>query len=242
MDTYALGIIACEGADAAHFLQGQLSANTLTLTPSQGAFACYLNLKGRVMAFMVVVKRPEGFWLILPRELIPSFMHKLQKFILFSKATLKDISDQYAITGDVRDPFEGPRCAVHETQHRIVVDIDPTSGLIWEIIASNNSTTGLPITYMLAQFNALIPWIGSAQTDQFLPHYINLVNLGAIAFDKGCFVGQEIVARMQYRGHANKTLRFVSGSNADLDAYAPDTVNRIDIGALSYGLIVLSTL
>lgn len=79
MNTLTYGIVHCSGVDAGKFLQGQLSADILSLTDTQGALSCYLNLKGRVIALMFVVKRPDGFWLIMPQDTIPLFLQKLKK-------------------------------------------------------------------------------------------------------------------------------------------------------------------
>ena len=82
-------------------------------------------------------------------------------------------------------------------------------------------------------FEAGIPWIGHEQSEKFLPHYINLVNLNAIAFDKGCFVGQEVVARMHYRGHLDKKLILLDGQALPDD----EVVNCLEFDDHTYKLV-----
>lgn len=218
-DNTAFGIIHCEGTDAEKFLQGQLSANLLLLSAHLGALACYLNLKGRVVAMVYVIKRPDGYWLILPDDLVLPIMHKLQKFIVFSKATLKDVSKQFNIKDVVTPPVSFPAYHVEEVAHAVTFCIQPERGISIRITPSEHGPFALPTDFLRVLLEARIPWIGKAQTEHFLPHYIDLVRLGAIDFNKGCFVGQEVVARMEYRGHLNKTLAVMTmplGSEIDI--------------------------
>ncbi|MFI4955883.1 MAG: YgfZ/GcvT domain-containing protein [Gammaproteobacteria bacterium] len=215
MQERQLGILHCTGEDAALFLQGQLTADIHALTDTQGTLACYLNLKGRVVALMCVIKRPDGFWLILPQDLIEPLLHKLKKFIVFSKAKLIDISDQFTIEGLVSSAAAVPTYHVGSEGNEVEFYLAPEKGLILRISPSSNHVS-VASEFVKAMFDAGIPWIGLEQSEKFLPHYINLVNLNAIAFDKGCFVGQEVVARMHYRGHLNKKLLCIN------DPVSPD--------------------
>jgi folate-binding protein YgfZ len=217
---YQFGILHCKGEDAGTFLQGQLSANINTLTDTQGTLACYLNLKGRVVALMCVIKHPDGFWLVMPRDMIETLMHKLKKFIVFSKATMTDISDQYRVEGVFNPPAD---------INNVVFDLSPGLGLL----IAPGSPADISPEFIKAMFEAGIPWIGHEQSEKFLPHYINLVNLNAIAFDKGCFVGQEVVARMHYRGHLDKTLVLLDGTVSPDD----EIVNCLEIDDHTYQLV-----
>lgn len=202
---FNFGILHCAGQDAASFLQGQLSADVLALTESQGGLACYLNLKGRVVALIYLLKRDDGFWLVLSQDLIQPLLHKLKKFIVFSKATLTDISGHYAIAGLMQPPETGPAYHVSSKGNTVLFHLSPSHGLTLAITPSTEPSDLSP-HFVKAMFEAGLPWIGLEQSEKFLPHYINLVTLQAISFDKGCFVGQEVVARMHYRGHLDKKL------------------------------------
>ncbi len=209
MNTLTYGIVHCSGVDAGKFLQGQLSADILSLTDTQGALACYLNLKGRVVALMFVVKRADGFWLIMPQDIIPTFSQKLQKVIVFSKATVFDISKDYKIEGELSAPETCTEYYVRTDEKAVTFYIQPQRGIALRILKEPGPAP-LPDEFLKALMDARIPWIGLEQSEKFLPHYINLIPLHAVSFDKGCFVGQEIVARMHYRGHLNKQLEVLS--------------------------------
>lgn len=239
VEKYAFGIIHCTGVDAEKFLQGQLSADMTALSDTQGALSCYLNLKGRVIALLSVIKRPDGYWLVLPSDLLPSFMQKLKKFIVFSKATLTDVSLAYHVEGNVETPNTLPPYHVSVEGDTVVFCLSPTAGLSLRITPSLQIDTPLSHDFMKAMFHALIPWISLEQSEKFLPHYIHLVTLGTIAFDKGCFVGQEVVARMHYRGHLNKTLRFMEMPSSETMAIEGEMVNRLDSGENSFVLVSL---
>lgn len=237
MNTLAFGIIHCGGLDAEKFLQGQLSANIAALTESQGTLSCYLNLKGRIVALMYVIKRPDGYWLVLPRDVLPTLMQKLKKFIVFSKASLTDVSATYHIEGLLGGVSTLPPYHVTLQGDAVLLCLSPNAGLSLRISPSEHDIAPLPHDFIKAMMHAGIPWIGMEQTEQFLPHYINVVSLGAIAFDKGCFVGQEVVARMHYRGHLNKTLHVIelpAGGDIEIDG---DVVNRFEADEKVYLLV-----
>ncbi len=220
MSCNALGVIHCTGMDAEKFLQGQLSADISALTQTQGALACYLNLKGRVVACMFIIKRLDGFWLVMPTEIIPVLLHKLHKVIAFSKATLADLSKQFNVEDDVTHPLSVPAYHVDITDDVVTFCVQPQHGISIRITPATDGPFKLPDDFLRILLESRFPWIGKAQSEKFLPHYIDLVALHAISFDKGCFVGQEVVARMEYRGHLNKKLavmRMPLGTELDID-------------------------
>lgn len=233
IDKPMFGILHCTGEDAEKFLQGQLSADIAALTPTKGAMACYLNLKGRVIAALYVLKRPDGFWLILPNDLIAALLQKLKKFIVFSKAALIDVSDTWNVEGIQSDEPRSSHYDVSDHGEVITFCLSAEQGLLLRITPKTAEHTALSPLFIKAMFEAHIPWIGHEQSEQFLPHYINLVNLHAIAFNKGCFVGQEVVARMEYRGHLNKKLMLLKEPPADDD----DIIGSITCEQTTYTLI-----
>jgi folate-binding protein YgfZ len=158
------GTLKVSGADAARFLQGQLTCDIHELKAHTHQLGAFCNRQGRVLALMDIFRVADDYFLTLPQELIEIIHKELQKYIVFSKATIENITQAFAVT-------------------------------------VNND-------FLLMQMRAHIPYIGQAQTGQFLPHPIGLVKLGAVSFKKGCFVGQEIIARMQHRATLTKELHY----------------------------------
>lgn len=96
--------------------------------------------------------------------------------------------------------------------------------------------------FLLSQMRALLPFIGLDQTGQFLPHPLGLVNLGAVSFTKGCFVGQEIIARMQHRSTTKKELQYLEVSEDALPALQEThtVVNTLKINPQTYAVLVIT--
>lgn len=95
--------------------------------------------------------------------------------------------------------------------------------------------------FLLTQMRAHIPFIGLAQTGQFLPHPLGLVDMGIVSFKKGCFVGQEIIARMQHRSTNTKALRYLEIEQDHMPTEHPDgiIVNRLEIKPKTYALLII---
>ena len=160
----AYATLKVSGADAMTFLQGQLTCDMRDLPRLTHRLGAFCNRQGRVLALMGIFRLGEDYFLTLPEEIIEPIQNQLQKYIVFSKVKIDNVSDDY--------------------QLQISQD------------------------FLLAQMRAQIPFIGQSQTGKFLPHPLGLVKLGAVSFTKGCFVGQEIIARMQHRTTVKKELHY----------------------------------
>lgn len=205
-----LGVLKVSGADAASFLQGQLSSDIRTLEPLQQQLGAFCNRQGRVLALMDILRIAQDYFLIIPKEIIHNIQSQLQKYIVFSQAKIDDVSDFYTGLAIIR---EKPELEINEG-----ILFQHTPAAPWQLWAHKDAaqtyfselnqtqSIGQIKDYLLAQIHAHIPFIGAAQTALFLPHPLDLVSLGAVNFKKGCYVGQEIIARMQYRGHNTKHL------------------------------------
>lgn len=181
-------ILSCTGPEAGQFLQGQLSCDVLALQPGDSTPGCYANLKGRVMAAFYIYRDNEGYHLILPADTLPLLEKDLAKYIVFSDAKLfeSDTPVTPVLNADKTD------VGINVTESAKLI-IGDTSEKACDINAWQAH---------LIQHN--IPTIMAAQSEKFLPHYIGLIEMGAVNFDKGCFKGQEVIARMQYRATIKK--------------------------------------
>lgn len=139
----------------------------------------------------------------------PPIFTKAQKVIAFSKAALTDISKDYKVEGELSTSETYPLYHVKTDEKAVIFYIQPERGISLRIFKEPGPAS-LSDEFLKALMDARIPWIGLEQSEKFLPHYINLIPLHAVSFEKGCFVGQEVVARMHYRGHLNKQLEVIS--------------------------------
>ena len=230
-----LGVIRATGADAQAFLQSQLSNDAKQLTTTQGQLSGYCSVKGRLLAVLTVLQLAEqDYALVLPVELIASTLKRLNMFVMRSKLKLSEASDSLSALGvmgaeahtalarvGIAAPtedygvsaFEGgwllkqpgalPRYQLHATPEQLT--------------ALRHSLT-LPEAsvqhWALAEIEAGTPQVRAETADQFLPQSINLDIAGGVSFSKGCYPGQEIVARVHYLGRVKQRLHLAQCASA----------------------------
>jgi hypothetical protein len=197
------GLLAVTGLDARDFLHAQLTNDIANLPPDRAALAGWCTAKGRLLASMLVIPSPQGFLLQLARDLAAPVAKRLSMFILRSKVKIADESDawaQYGIweadlnVGGVA--WEGDTVTVRVGDRRYLkIGKDLTQ-----------SCAQTEENWTLQEIRAGRPLITAATQDQFVPQMVNFEALGAIDFQKGCYPGQEIVARAQYRGQVKRRM------------------------------------
>jgi folate-binding protein YgfZ len=220
------------GADAADFLQGQLTSDLDQVTNSRGQPAAYCTAKGRVLATFVVWPHDEGYVLRLPAELAQPIRQRLQKYILRARVAIEDISNHVALLGVVgagsvprlrkeigvapQSPYDIARVdgvtAMALPGDRVELSVPAPEAARWfERLTAAECTPGAQQEWDLTSIAQGIPTVGAATSEAFVPQMLNLELIGAVAFSKGCYPGQEIVARSQYRGQVKRRLyRFSS--------------------------------
>lgn len=203
LSNHDYGLLRCEGPDAQRFLQGQISTDMTLIQGHQGGMACDLNLKGRIIAAFYLYAEEQGYNMIVPRDQMIHLLADLKKYAVFSKVQLRDLSDEYTVSPQLSsDPQPGifRYQLLSEAKGQRLMITDRGSFLISKETAQS-SPMGAWYAHLIEHD---IPTITAAERELFLPHYIGLLELGAISFDKGCYKGQEIVARMHYRGKLKK--------------------------------------
>lgn len=180
-----LGVLEVAGADAARFLQGQLSQDVSKLD-ARARFAGLHSPQGRTLAILrLVAVTPEVIRCVLPRELVGATIEVLRKYVLRSKVTLADASDAWHIVGvntDLRMLRFVPRATA----------VDAT-------IARDD--------WRAADIADGLPQVYGANREAFVAQMLNLDCVGGIAFDKGCYTGQEVIARAHYRGRVKRRMQ-----------------------------------
>jgi folate-binding protein YgfZ len=226
--------ILVRGEDAESFLQGQLSNDIGRVAAAKGQLAAYCTPKGRVLATFSLWPHDNGYVLRLPAELAGPIQKRLQMFVLRARVVLEDISDQVALLGLagtqsvplLREQFgtapTAPLAVVHSQGvsalalpgHRIEIALNRGSaGALWDRLVSAGCTPAGQEHWDAHAIAAGAATVLAATSDHFIPQMLNLELLGAVAFDKGCYPGQEIVARSQYLGQVKRRLRRFASSH-----------------------------
>jgi hypothetical protein len=223
-------VIVAEGPDAQTFLQGQLTNSLLSLDPSHHQPTGYCSAKGRLLAIAQAWRiAPEAYALLLPTEIAPAVCKRLSMFVLRAKARLSIVPAD--ITGSWNDPdapAEGMLRQADDNTFLLGMPVCPQQGSralrvrlqIASPAASEASSAQGPATlsqpgedhtaadarWRLADVRAGTPWIWATTQDLFVPQMVNLELLSGVDFKKGCYPGQEVVARSQYLGKLNRRM------------------------------------
>jgi folate-binding protein YgfZ len=233
-----LGIIRALGSDAASFLHNQLTNDVLLMKEGQSRLAAFCNAKGRMQASFVVYKRSaEEVLLICRKDLIAQTVKRLSMFVLRAKAKLSDASDDFQLLGLAGDavaqalsgtPSIAVAVAVEPWQRHAVGAADmltlyPALGqarALWIAPKDVPAPAGLALSADLWQVGEVmsgIAWVELATFEAFVPQMLNYESVDGVNFKKGCYPGQEIVARSQFRGTL-KRRAFIAQSAASMTA------------------------
>jgi tRNA-modifying protein YgfZ len=196
-----LGVLAFRGADAAKFLQGQLSADIEKLGIGVSTFAGLHNPQGRVIALLALTRTAvDEVLAVLPRELVSAIETRLRKYVLRSKVRIEDLSETLRVLGSVNAPSlpEIHRLSWADRWVLLVPADHP------DVSAAETTTRA---HWDRADIAAGLPQVYLPTSETFVAQMLNLDLLGAIAFDKGCYTGQEVVARAHYRGRVKRRLQ-----------------------------------
>lgn len=229
-----LGLIAAVGDDAAHFLHSQLTNDVEHLNIDEARLAGYCSPKGRLLASMLIWKTVDGVMLQLPREIQATVQKRLQMFVMRAKAKLSDVTQNQVMLGLsgpaaatalmpwfptlpiaiygkieteagtlIRHPnaFEVPRYQWITTEAQ-AIDAWPT---LTKILQASGAAA-----WRLAEIDGGVPHITTVTQEKFVPQMINFELIGGVNFKKGCYPGQEIVARSQYLGKLKRRMMHAS--------------------------------
>jgi folate-binding protein YgfZ len=198
-----LGVLAFRGADAARFLQGQVSADVEKLAPGQSTLAGLHNPHGRLVALLGIVRNSaDELMAVLPRELATGVAQRLRKFVFRAKVTIEDVSTAFNVLGVESDaaPSAGLATIAWGSRRMLLVPASRVGDFA-------PADAGRVARWQRADVLEGLPQVYAATSEAFVAQMLNLDLLGAIAFDKGCYTGQEVIARAHYRGRVKRRLQ-----------------------------------
>ena len=236
LDDFA--VISVTKEDNLDFLQNQFSNDVRLVSETQSQLNAYCSPKGRVLSLFRVVKQADTYLLLLPQDRLQPTLNRLKMFVLRSKVTLEDASDQIGVLGIAGDkaaelvnqmvpnlPQEPDACIYAHDMSIIHLAGEPRRYLIvagygqlktaWNLCKRQALPASAQI-WAYWDIQTGVPEILDVNSDEFVPQMLNLHSLNAINFKKGCYPGQEVVARMHYLGKQKRRMYL-----AHSDTYAP---------------------
>jgi tRNA-modifying protein YgfZ len=220
-----LAVLSISGGDAAKFLQGQMTCNIHEVTETKGGLGGFCNPKGRVITTFIIVRSKDTYYLVLPVELLKTVKNRLQMYILRSNVVINDDSENLCLFGtscsETKPTKPIPADQLFITRqldnNAICISFSPDRSLylgdydtcvkIWKKWVNQDNF----IPFSTAQWQYLdvvsgIPWLSQTTTEEFIPQMLNLDKLGGVSFTKGCYTGQEVVARTHYLGKSKREM------------------------------------
>jgi len=235
-----LGLIAFTGEEAAHFLHNQLTNDVEHLTQNDARLAGYCSPKGRLLATFLMWRTADTIFLELPRALQAAIQKRLQMFVMRAKAKLLDVTESNVILGlvgpKVATALAGafpvlptsPYAKVESPAGTLIrvadaldapryqwITTDAIASELWPTLAQALQPADAD-TWRLSEIHAGVPHITAATQEQFVPQMINYELIGGVNFKKGCYPGQEIVARSQYLGKLKRRMMLATVPAGDV--------------------------
>jgi folate-binding protein YgfZ len=226
-DLSQFGLICLAGEEAQTFLHGQITNDLRGLNEKAAVFAGYLSAKGRMLANFLVMKRGEDILVMLPAALRESIQKRLSMFILRSKVKARDAGPEWvrlgvngpdasaALTATLGYDLPESLMSMAHGQQTFVLRLGDqrfdvfvqteAAPALWQKLAVSCQQVGAPAwDWLMVQ--AGVPMVLPQTQDHFVPQMANMEILGGVSFNKGCYPGQEIVARSQYLGKVKRRL------------------------------------
>lgn len=201
-DLSEYGLLKVHGLDAKKFLQGQLTCHLDQVAREEGCFGAHCNPKGRIISLFYLFQLQDTYYLAMPRNMVATALAALKKYAVFFKVVLAEATDSLFLLG-----YDGPitlpenvaKISLPHSARLFLLGSHENLLPVWEKLKQSAELISFAIWQRLDIIEG-IPSVYPETTSKFLPHEINLQTLNAVSFDKGCYTGQEIIARMHYRG------------------------------------------
>ncbi len=244
-----LGLIRAAGPDSAAFLHNLVSNEVNKLEPDAAAWNSFNSPKGRMIASFLMWPEAEGHVLALSADILPAFLKKLSMYVLRSKVKLSNAGTELALVGlagpaaatilqaagiplptaDMKQAVDeaGVRCIRLGAQCFVVAAPAEGAGPLFDALLAAGAIKAGTAAWQLVMVRAGLPLVTAPTQEEFVAQMLNYELIGGVSFNKGCYPGQEIVARTQYLGKLKKRMyRVAIAAGIDaapgMDLYAPD--------------------
>lgn len=223
------GVIAAHGDDATHFLQSQLSNDIENITPTHSQLNAFCTPKGRMLGLMRIFRRDDTCYLRLPVDTLEAVLQRLRMFVLRANVTLEDATQNFirlgvagdaaadqlaAALGEVPADIDGTltrgdytiiRVPGIEDRFEVFVSSLDAACRLWDDLNVHAAPVG-EASWRLLEILAGMPAVFAGTSEQFVPQMVNLTSVNGLSFTKGCYPGQEIVARTRYLGKLKRRM------------------------------------
>ena len=213
-----IGVIRLTGIDRVKYLQGQVTCDVQALSTGQHSLGAHCDAKGKVWCIFRLLVLDEALLLLTEQSLLPRALAELKKYGVFSKVEIQDASTEYQLTGVAGTGSDGWMQQQQSLLETGLLSADMTVRLDtgrWLLLSQANSAADLPeqpeLDWWGLEMLAGLPHLSAEHQGEFIPQMLNLQALGGISFTKGCYMGQETVARAKYRGANNRGLFILQG-------------------------------
>lgn len=244
------GLLKVTGDKAKDLLQGQLTCDLNEINSTTTRMGAHCNPQGRIISLFRVIFFQNHYYLLMPKSLIPNAINGLKKYAIFYKVQFEDVSDQFECIGYIGQQLN----PVPQNPNELIPLDD---GFIFKITAERyeiirkfySTQVNLPEKTSEISENdwkyldliAGFPTIYPETSEKFLPHEINLPALGGVSFNKGCYTGQEIIARMQYRGKLKTELLSTEMTSEIPPVIGDPIVDFCQTGYNSYQVLMITS-
>jgi len=242
-----LGVIRVEGDDAAKFLHGQLTQDFSLLGLSDARLAGFCSAKGRMQASFIGFKRsPSEVLLVCQHDILAPTLKRLSMFVMRAKARLMDVTADYALFGlagdalDLVAPGASPAWTKGDVGSASLINLYPADGVrraIWLTPVAEAAPAGAPLStadWNWSDVRSGIAMVSTPIVEAFVPQMLNYESVGGVNFKKGCYPGQEVVARSQFRGTLKRRAYL---AHADAPMQAGDEVFQADDDSQPCGVV-----
>ena len=243
-----LGVLRFSGDDAGTFLQGQLSCDVARIDLRSSSYGAYCSPKGRMLANFLLWRDQDGFSMALSRDIAAAVQKQISRYLLRSKVKVAEASASVVLAGAAGAPAQRafgemfPELPAKPNEIRSLPGVGTVirlkdGRLFLALKAAIDGRIGLTDArvWRWLDIRAGLPLVTAATQDQFVPQMANLELIGGVSFDKGCYTGQEVVARAQ---HLGKVKRRMYLANVPLAARAGDALYSDDLGDQAAGTVI----
>ncbi|MFA5676873.1 MAG: folate-binding protein [Pseudomonas sp.] len=245
------GVLSVHGPDATRFLQGQLTCDVTALQPGDNTLGARCNPKGRMQSSFRLLKRSEEEYLLaLPRELLEAQQQDLAKYAAFFKVKLEDVSGLWVrlgLWGDNASAALNATGIADNAELGLALEVGADTHELWlpapqsAALAATVKAHAEPVpteSWTRQMIRLGIGQVRAETRESFIPQMLNLQYLGGVSFRKGCYTGQEIVARMQYLGKLKRRMYRLDWESSELPL--PGTAIQDSSTGQSVGEVVMA--